>query len=173
MRLTSLWRRSRRASSGGATNASPGSPQNAMTSEDDPTRTHDEILKAELGLGMIRSLMGMDADEVQNDAVRSYADGNQRVWNARSGLDSSKGLLGVGNEKKKMPGHVVRIDSPEYHLGGIAAVIVAMILTLGAVAFGLWALLNRTPEEPTVPPVTTASNDTDTRSTLRPYVGPD
>lgn len=109
--------------------------------------------------------MVLDADAVQDDAVKVYTDGNLKKWKSRTGLDATKGLTSDG--KTKMPGNTVRIDSPEYHLGGLAAAIVALAVTLGATAIGLaWFL--KSDEKPAV----VKDTDTDTRSTLRPYVEP-
>lgn len=130
----------------------------------------DEAEKAQLGLGMLRSLMNMDADQVQHDTIEAYQDGNMKLWQKRSQLEQAGIRKPKGKGKEKM-GHTVRIDSPEYNFGYLAAAVLgAAALFCGAGLGAAWLLKGNTPPAASSPP---AYTDTDTRSTLRPYKGPE
>lgn len=75
------------------------------------TKVLEQVESAQLGLGIIRSLIGIDADEVQNAAVKAYMDGNMELWQKRSGLESS----GIPESESDDMGHTVSIGNVYHH----------------------------------------------------------
>lgn len=74
------------------------------------TKVLEQVESAQLGLGIIRSLIGIDADEVQNAAVKTYMDGNMKQWQSRSGLE----VTGIPEPEDGDMGHTVSIGNT-YH----------------------------------------------------------
>lgn len=140
-----------------------------MRSKNDLTSEHDETLKAQLGLGLIQAFQATDADQAQNDAVRAWNDGHMKLWQERGGLEASGIQSPEEGKKKKKMGHTIRIDSPDHNLGALAPAIVAAAALLGGMGLGAAWLLKGS-EKPAAS-ATAGDQDTDTRSTLRPWKG--
>lgn len=181
-----------------ATLEGPSLIDDSQNSHPDPvdqlTDQHDELLKLFTGLGTLQSLAGIDANAVQNRAVKEYVDGNLQLWRKNWGLQEPE------QAKDEDVGHTVRVDSDDKHyhwhmtspaaaapsppavptpppaapvtasqpslLSKLMPYIVAGSLGAGGVGIGTWLASGGD-----VPSVT--DTDTDTRSTLRPYTGPE
>lgn len=163
------------------------------------TDQQDEVLKLSMGLGTLTALQSIDANEVQNRAEREYVDGNMELWRNNWGI-TAPAKPAKGDD---VAGHTVRVDSDDKHyhwhmpptvvkppdtpkpaeptkptttptapvespslMSRLLPWIVAG--TLGAGGVGLGVALGGKKDNP---PVT--DTDTDTRSTLRPYTGPE
>ncbi len=75
------------------------------------TKTAEEVEDAQLGLGILRSLIGIDADEVQNAATKAWTDGHMKLWQQRGGLEAT----GIPAEPKDDDmGHTVSIGNTYY-----------------------------------------------------------
>lgn len=77
------------------------------------TKTLEGVEGAQLGLGIIRSLVGIDADEVQNAAVKAWTDGHMKLWQQQAGLEAS----GLPEPKDDDMGHSVSIGNTYYYQG--------------------------------------------------------
>jgi hypothetical protein len=82
------------------------------------TKTLEEVEGAQLGLGILRSLIGVDADEVQNSAVKEYMDGNMKLWQQRAGLGAT-GITAPKDDDNM--GHTVAIGNTYYQVAPPAA----------------------------------------------------
>lgn len=163
MLFDSLLKRKRKRSSHAGTELSD---ENNLTAE------HDEILKSGLGLGILRSLASLDSDATQDEIVKQYNQGNMDLWRHREGITGRQ----AEKEGTGMAGHQVRVDSADYnyHYHGAALSKLLPWFVAGMIGVGGTFLYDRLskPQGPTPPPAN-GSMDTDTRSTLRPYTGPE
>ena len=159
-------------SSGDETNSSG----NATNSDSDLTQSHDEATKLQMGLTALRAMETLAVDTISDRAAKAFQDGNLQLWRSRLprlGL-KDQGAPPPGDDDVKL---TARVDSPDVHhhyhpdaaLGPLAAALLGGAITAGLAAGAYW--LTKPQETPAGQPP--AAQDSDTRSTLRPYLGPD